>query len=259
MKSVQSPKLRITLFLLVLAATLAVLSRAPLMAADPEDRPSGFGFHAPRIFIGGHMGMNFPRAKSDFFDMTTRELTLERKDFRTEIYGFDFGVPFHANFAAVASFDYGRATKRSEVRDFVEENGDPIVQKTRFSQYSFVGTLRFYPIKIGETVGSYAWVPARVLPYVGAGAGVVHYNLRQYGDFVDTETYNIFTTSMDSRGSGLAKHVAGGMDIAINSRLVINVEARYSWAKPDLAYDFVGFDPIDLDGLKVLGGIYFRF
>lgn len=259
MNSIGSAKCRFCLFVILLSATLYMISAEPLMAADPQDRPSGFRFDSPRILLGGHMGMNFPRAKSDFFDMVTRELTLEKKDFRTEIYGFDFGVIFHQNFAAVASFDYGRMTKRSEARDFVEDNGDPIVQKTRFALTSFVGTLRYYPRKMGESVGSYAWMPTRILPYVGAGLGYIHCDLFQYGDFVDKDTYNIFATSLASKSNGLTRHVAGGLDIAVNTRFVINMEARYSWSKAELTHDFVGFDPIDLSGLKVIGGIYFRF
>jgi len=259
MNSIKSAGNRVFPSVLLLSACFLVLSASPLQAADPEDHPSGFRFNAPRVFVGGHMGMNFPRAKSDFFDMTTRELTLEKKDFRTEIYGFDFGVIFHPNFAAVANYDYGRTTQRSEVRNFVEDNGDPITQKTRLTLTSFVGTLRYYPRKMGESVGSYTWVPTRILPYVGAGMGVVHCSLFQYGDFVDNETYNIFTTSLDSKSNGLTKHVAGGLDIAVSSRWVVNVEMRYSWAKAELTEDFVGFDPIDLNGLKVIGGVYFRF
>jgi hypothetical protein len=36
-------------------------------------------------------------------------------------------------------------------------------------------------------------------------------------------------------------------------------EGRYTWASDDLEGDFVGFDPIDLSGLRLSAGINFVF
>ncbi len=108
-------------------------------------------------------------------------------------------------------------------------------------------------------MGSYAWIPARILPYVGAGGGVVRYNFEQYGDFVDTVTLDIFPADLNSKGFASTEHVATGIDIGITPVIFANVEARYSWAKSDLSRDFAGFQPIDLAGLRLIGGIYFRF
>jgi len=248
----------IRLLVLLLSAVLS----APLagsLRAEEQDHPSGFRLREPRVFIGGHAGINLPQASSDLFAMVTRELTLQKKDFRAPTAGFDVGVPFGSRFAIVFSFDYARTSKRSESRNFVEDNGDPITQTTRFSLMPLTATFRFYPIKQGERVGSYAWIPARILPYVGAGGGVVRYNFEQYGDFVDTVTLDIFPADLSSKGFAATEHVTTGIDIGITPVIFANVEARYSWAKADLSRDFAGFQPIDLAGLRLIGGIYFRF
>jgi hypothetical protein len=251
------PRVPLSLFpiLLILISAFAV----PLRAEDSSNGGSDISIQKPRIFVGGHLGLNFPNASSDIFHMVTRELTLEKSDFRQTMGGFDVGVPFHPHFAAVFSFDYGRTSPYSESRDFVDEFGDPITQKTTFSLMPITGTLRFYPRKMGETVGSYAYVPTRVLPYVGGGFGVVHYDFEQTGSFVDRETLNIFSASFESDGTPWTTHVVTGVDIGLSSRIFANVEARYSWAEADLSEDFIGFEPIDLSGLRVVAGIYFRF
>ncbi len=167
---------------LLLAAIPAYLT-APLAAGEsepesadpapipPQESPSGFRLGEPRMFIGGHAGINFPRAGSDLFDMIARELTLGKSDFRSSVVGFDFGPIFRSRYAAVFSMEYSRATAASESRDFVEEDGSAITQTTRFTQVPVTATFWFYPAKMGEKVGSYAWVPARFLPYLGGGGG----------------------------------------------------------------------------------------
>ena len=245
--------------LLLLAAIIGISPAPPLQAEDSQNNPSGFRVHAPKIFLGGHLGLNMPRADSDLFEMITKELTLAKSDFRSPSFGFDFGVPFHPNFATVFSFDYARSTTQSESRDFLEENGDPITQTTRLSQMPITASLRYYPIKMGETVGSYAWVPNRVLPYIGGGIGFLHYSFSQAGSFVDRETLIIFEDNLSSHGIAWTHHVFAGADISLSPLVFVNGEARYSWADAGLSSDFKGFQPIDLAGFKLQGGIYFRF
>ncbi len=227
--------------------------------AVPQGRPSGFHLGKPHVFIGGHAGMVFPRAGSDLFSMVTTQLTLEKSDFRSPAVGFDFGVPFQSRLAAVFSWEYARTSPGSESRNYVDSNGQPIRQTTTFTQMPITGTLRFYPRKMGEIVGSYAWVPARFLPYVGGGGGVVRYQFHQEGDFVDSNTLNIFSSAFESSGFAATAHLATGVDIALTWRIIANVEARYSWAHANLSSDFTGFQPIDLAGMRIIGGLCFRF
>jgi len=237
-------------FVLVLAATSA---HAQVSSS------SDFNPRKPKAFAGGYIGFNVPKAGSDVFDMMTKELTLEKSDFRTAVFGGDFGFPVSTHFAIVAGFEYSRSKTKSESRGFVEDNGDPIEQTTRFSLYPITATLRYYPGKTGEFVGSYAWIPTRLNPYIGAGGGAVGYNIHQSGRFVDNSNMNIFSTTLNSDGWTSTAHIAGGIDINLTPRIFVNGEARYSWAHADLSTSFTGFDPIDLSAVRISGGIYFRF
>ena len=220
---------------------------------------SDFNPRKPKVFVGGHIGLSAPKAGSDVYDMMTRELTLEKSDFRAVAFGGDFGVPISSLFSVVAGFEYSRSTPKTESRDYIESNGDPIVQTTQFRLLPITMTFRYYPGKTGEYVGSYAWIPTRLNPYIGVGGGALGYNLRQSGRFVDKTSLNIFSMALKSNGWTPTMHVAGGMDINLTPRIFVNGEARYSWARADLSNDFTGFDPIDLSGIRILGGIYFRF
>lgn len=220
---------------------------------------SDFNPRKPKVFAGGHIGFNMPKAGSDIYDMVTSELTLEKSDFRALAFGGDFGVPVSSHFAIVAGFEYSKSTTISESRDFVESNGDPIEQTTEFSQFPVTITLRYYPGKTGESVGSYAWIPTRFNPYIGGGGGALNYEFSQSGRFVDKSTMNIFSTTLSSNGWTPTAHIAGGIDINLTPRIFVNGEARYSLARADLSKDFTGFEPIDLSGFRILGGVYFRF
>jgi hypothetical protein len=276
MVRMKSPRFGACFIVLLVSAAMLMLCTKPLPAREQYGSSPGFTLKKPsRFLIGAHFGMNMPQAKGDLFSLLTNTLTLQKSDFRAPDFGFDVGIPFRSRVAIIAGFDYNRFTRDSEFRHFVESNGNPIVQTTRFSQFSFVGTIRYYLLETGESVGSYAWIPARVSPYLAAGGGIIHYNLSQYGDFVDQSTYNIFSDHYFSGASSLAKHLAAGFDIAITPRVVATVEGRYSWAgagissgkdggAPDYRFpkDPSGNSqgsPVDLGGLKLIGGIYFRY
>jgi len=231
----------------------------PGSAAAPQKQPDGFDLQFKRGFVGVHAGYDIPRAKSDLFSMVTSKLTLEKSDFRSSSIGFDFGVFFQSHFATVFSIEYSKATPNSEYRNFVHEDGTPVTQSTKLIQVPVTASLRVYPMKFGETVGSYAWVPARFLPYVAGGGGFVRYKFTQNGDFVDSQSLEIFPADLESKGYAFTKHLAAGIDIGVTSRVFANAEFRYSWANADLSDSFGGFQPIDLTGARLNGGIFFRF
>ena len=59
-------------------------------------------------------------------------------------------------------------------------------------------------------------------------------------------------------GWAFAGHVFLGVDIKLIKSLGLVFEGRYYWADADLREDFVGFDPIDLNGARVMAGINWK-
>ena len=250
----------VVLFLIFAAPGLLAAGPDPEpAAAQPQDSSAGYSIGKTRMFIGAHAGMNFPNAASDLFHMVIRELTLAKKDFRSPFFGIDFGYSIHPHLTVVGAFEYSRASQVSEFRHWVYENGNAIVQTTRFSELPITGTLRYYPIKTGESVGNYVWMPTRFTPYIAAGGGVMRYNFNQEGSFVNFKTLDIADDSLVSDGFVPVAHVAAGFDINISKRFFANFEARYVFGKADLSQDFTGFQPIDLKGMRASGGLGVRF
>ena len=75
-------------------------------------------------------------------------------------------------------------------------------------------------------------------------------------DFVDL---TIFADRFRSTSWTLSTHVFGGANIKLTRSVFLAMEARYQWADAGLGLDFVGFDNIDLRGLKITTGIDFVF
>jgi hypothetical protein len=253
---------------LLLSAAISILFAMPLQGAEQTPSSPGFSLRRPsHLLMGVRLGVDIPQAKGDLFGLLTNILSLNKSDFRAPVFGFDIGVPFHPSFSALAGIDYSRFSRDSEFRHFVN-NGMPITQRTRLSQFSFVGTLRYYPWKTWESVGSYVWIPTRVMPYAATGGGLIRYNLSQFGSFVDQSTLNTFNGRHLSATSSFVKHLAAGLDFSLSLRVVVNLEARYSWAGAGVSAGADGINPdfhftnspaVDLGGLKLVGGVYMRY
>jgi len=237
-----------------------------------EDAPQArldFRFSAPRFSIGVRGGWAFNRSEGEIYDFLTDELTLERSDFDAPAFAADFSwrlTPWLDNcrltswmdLDVVAGFEVSSRKTDSEFRDYVDEFGIPITQNTRLTQVPLTFSLRLYPFDRGRQVGQYAWVPSAIAPYVGGGIGATWYELRQKGDFVDFVDLTIFEDHFSSDGWAFAGHVFLGVDIKLIKRLGLVLEGRYYWANADLGGDYVGFDPIDLDGARAMVGVNWK-
>ena len=245
------------------AADPSGLPPASAQSSGSQDQGRGreadFLFSAPKGFLGFRIGRFFPRAESELFDMIMNELTLEKNDFRAWDFGVDGGADFHERLELVVSLDYLSRTKLSEFRDYVDEQDLPIVQETNYAQLPLTAGFKFLLIPRGRQVGQYAWLPSRFVPYLSAGGGVMWYRFEQEGDFVDFDTLEIFYAKLRSSGWTPTGYLGGGIDINIFSNTYLALDMRYSWAKPELGRDFLGFDNLDMTGLRATAGLQWHF
>ena len=236
-------------------------SRAEVGAEQVRTAGPDFLFGKPRVAIGLRALWVNPRADGDFFPFITEQLTLEKKDFRAQGLAFDLGLPVSSRMNANAGLEYNRASAPSEDRAFIEADGSPIRQDTQLTQFNVTGSLELALVPRGRAIGQFAWITAPVVPYVGAGGGLLWYRFDQTGDFVDSldPELPIFFAQLRSEGWTTNTHVFGGVDIKMTRRLLLSTEARYVWADATMGLDFVGFEPIDLSGLRIAGGIRLLF
>lgn len=241
----------------VALAVVLVFGLVPMPAAAQES--PDFFFGEPRVALGGRFGWMFAHAGSDVFDFVTEQLTLNRSDFDAPLFAVDADIALARRASVVLGFDFSSASTISEYRDFVDNERLPINQKTRLREMNVSAGFKWALTPRGREIGSRAWIPARVTPYVGAGGGAMHYEFEQKGDFVDFVDFSVFPDTFKSDGWAPSVHAFGGVDIRAWKRLYLSAEARYRWSKADLENDFVGFDPIDLAGTAISGGIRYMF
>jgi opacity protein-like surface antigen len=244
------------------AATLPALVAAALALTAPAIRAQrggeGYLFHRPDVQITLRGGYAAARAGSDLFDFATNELTLKRSDFSGITAGLDIGIPLTSRLDVVLDAGWAHASKGSEFRHFVDNKDRPIEQTTRFDRVPLTANLRYNLMPTGRTVGRLAWIPSTVVPWVGAGGGVMWYRFEQQGDFVDFKTNAVFPSTYNSSNWTPAGQVMAGVDYSLTPSVGLSLGARYLLARGTLQRDFNGFDRIDLSGGSVTAGFLFR-
>jgi hypothetical protein len=224
----------------------------------PPARPApDFLFGQPDGTIGIRLGWLSSRSGSDWYDFVTDQLTLERKNFNGPGFGTDLGITLTPRIDLLVGFDYSQSTTASEYRRFVDNNRLPIEQTTRLRGANISGGLKFALTERGRGVGRLAWVPRKVVPFVGAGGGAMWFQVRQVGDFVDYVDLSVFSDVFESRGWAPSAHVFGGVDVRVLRRAYVTFDARYLWASGDLGPDWIDFEPIDLSGFRLSAGFNF--
>ena len=246
-----------------LALLVLVLAAAPAAAQDtpnPIRRPApDFLLEKPRGAVTLRGSWLFTRARSDWYDFVTDHLTLNQKDFNAPGFGLDVNVPVTSRLDVQVAFDVSRSKTLSEYRDFVDNNRLPIEQTTTLREVNLGVNARYNLTGRSSPLSRLAWIQQKVVPYVGGGAGVMNYNLVQAGDFVDFVDFSVFGETFESHGWAPSAQVFAGVDVQVFKRMYVTVDGRYFWASADLGRDWIDFEPIDLAGFRLSGGVSFGF
>jgi hypothetical protein len=257
-------------FGLVLALVLATLPASafaddqfPVREEAPKPKPD-FLFGRPRGAAGIRGAWLFAHADSDWYRFVTGpdQLTIERSDFNAPGIAGTVGFTLSSRLDVLFDVEFTQTTVGSEYRNFVDNNRQPINQTTRLNQVNLTGGIKVALMPRGRHVGSYAWIPRTVVPYAGGGGGMLFYRLSQSGDFIDalTPQRSIFYDTFISSGWTPAAHLFSGVDLRVARSVYATVEARYLWASGTMdRRQFVGFNSLDLAGLRTSAGVNFVF
>lgn len=242
---------------LLLAASLCAQD---LNVPRTNQSPDGFLFQAPRATLSVRVAYDVRRSSDSLRTyFLTDELTLNRGDFNAIGIAGDLGIRVTDAVDLVLSAAYSQSNADSEFRDWFDQDSLPITQTTTFYTVPLSASLRWYPASRGRQVGRFVWIPARFQPYVGAGAGMVRYSLKQSGSFVDYQDLSIFSDVLSSEGWAPLFLATAGVDYTVVPRVGVNADARYLRANGNLRRDFVDFrDGIDLSGFQFSLGLQFR-
>lgn len=240
------------------AALVATLALATPLAAQRGG--PGFLFKAPTATLSLRGGLASPSAGGDLFGFARDTLTLGRGDFAGAALAADLTIARPGSrLGIVLGSGYARAAAPSSFRHWLDNNDQEIEQRTEFVQVPLTVGLRYALTAPGRAVGSLAWVPARLTPYVSAGAGGAWYRFRQVGDFIDFGTGDVFGSTFTTEGWGAIGYGGAGVEYSLAPGVALSLDARYTAGHAGVGGDYSGFDRADLSGLTTTAGFSFRF
>jgi outer membrane protein W len=241
---------------LLALAFLVTAGGAPLGAQSG----GGYLLGRPSGTVTQRGGYSHASAGSDLFDEVTQNLTLKKSDFSGFSAGVEMAIATSGNLDLALDVGLMRTNTPSHYRTLVDNNNAEIQQSTQLTRVPLAVDAKYYLAPRGRSIGSFAWIPSAVTPFVGAGAGMMWYRFRQSGDFVNYRTNVIFPDTYSSDGfTPMAQGIVGA-EVTLTPRLALTGDARYLWTKrAALSADFTGgFQPIDLSGAVVSLGLTVR-
>jgi hypothetical protein len=240
-------------------ALAVLLAFVPSALAAQSERERGYLFREPPVTLTLSGGLGLPTSSGDLWAFTFDELTMSRRDMASFDQAVDLAIRLNERFDLVLGYGLSTSKAQTELRDWVDENDQPITQRTRFTRRPLSATVRYQLKPRGNRVGSYVWIPNAFVPYVGLGAGRMSYRFEQNGEFVDSETLEIFQDSYRASGTVGFGVVSTGAVWSIFPSLALTGEMRYLHASADGRPSFVGFDKLDLSGVATTLGFTIRF
>lgn len=238
---------------------LVITATSVSSPAQAQGSGNGFLFQQPQGSFTIRGGFDRASAGGDLFGFVTDQLTLSRSDFSGPALGADLAFRIAPRLDVVLTGSYATSSAGSEYRRLVDNNSRPIAQATTFRRVPVTASVRAYLTPRGRSVGSFAWVPARFAPYVGAGGGAAWYSFRQTGDFVDPANNQVFTDTFTTSGWAPAAQVMAGLDYSLTPRIALTGEGKYTWSRAAVGQGFTGFNRIDLSGISTTLGLSVRF
>ncbi|MCY3808559.1 MAG: hypothetical protein OXG58_03820 [Gemmatimonadetes bacterium] len=245
------------------SAILAVGCAPAFAGSELVAQERDFLLSTPRASISLRAGVSVPRAEGggsrpSLWDFAREQLTVETNDLTGAYLLGEIGVRASEHVDFVLAVGYTSSAVRSEYRHWVDTDDLPIEQTTEFTTTPVTVGVRYYPLPRGRQVGSYAWIPNAVGPFVGIAGGGVRYRFEQDGDFVDDETLDIYSDNLRSVEASPTLHLFAGLDASVNTRMLLTTEVRYGFASAPLDDSFKGFADLDLAGLHLSCGLTFR-
>jgi hypothetical protein len=240
-------------------AAASVVAPTLLSAQRPTGSGDGFLFSPPVVSITVRGGYDYAMARSDIYSFTTTNLTLGRGDFAALGLNIDINVPLSPRTDLVLTGGMARRSSPSEFRKYIDNNDLPIEQRTELRRQPVAIGVRYALRPPGERVSALAWIPNRLTPWVGAGAGAMQWRFKQNGDWVNFQTFDVVRDEFKDSGWAPMGYANLAVDYSVSKHVVLTTDLRYTYARSALAGSFGGFDNIDLSGAAATMGFSFRY
>jgi len=244
---------------------LVVAAALPVRA---QGTGNGYLFGVPSGGVTIRAGWFIAGASSDFYSEAGKLLTLDKSDFSGPTLGADVAVRLAPQLDLTFDAAWIGSSAKSHYRELVDADSKEIEQTTTLRRTSLTANLKAYLVPRGRSVGSLAYIPAKVVPWVGLGGGLTWYKLEQSGDFIvdpadclatgNTTSCGVFNDKLVSSTWGPVVQGMGGVNVTLTPRIALTGDARYLWSRASMQGSFEGYDKIDLSGASIALGVTFR-
>jgi opacity protein-like surface antigen len=232
---------------LVRCAIIAVL----LAAASGAAAQQAPGHYAGQSLLRGSLGEFAPDGDSSYWREKEIDFTGSTDGFDDLTLALDYAYFVSPRVGLLMSFAGWEGQQTQSYRDFVDSSGGEIAHLTTIEQYWFeAGVLYHFLAR-----------RAPVMPYIGAGGGLVSWSLREEGRFIDFDQSPppVFSDAFESRGDTFSYFLLAGVEIPLSSSVALFAEGRWRGADDEMGGDFAGFGTLDLSGTSVSGGLSIAF
>lgn len=242
-----------------LLSALAIFATATAaVAQDAQDSQPPIIPQDPCHFIEGRMwiGASMPDAHSNFWDDNFQNYQASRGQLTGFAFGFDSIRHFDRHDALMLSAGFALSSANEPARYVLDENGNPLEHHLDLDTFFLTAGYLFYP----------AGIEHRVIPYLGAGAGLYMGELRAYRSSFTTddcdEDGNCTTEFVDKQDSfflTVGAFAVAGLEVPVSPRVAILLDGRYTVAHANLGSDFRDNRSLDLSGGQYVAGVAIHF
>ena len=238
---------RTSIRFLTLVALFALI--APALAAA-QGRPVR-GHWGGQQVVRVHAGVMTPRGDSNYWTDKALDFNGSVDDFEDTSVGIDYIRLLGGRLGLMSSLAVSEGGATQSYLGFVDETGAEILHTTDLDVASFSLGLLW----------NLARRDARIVPYVGLGAGFYSWTLNETGDFIDFDTPDreIFFGSFEQDSTTFGMYWQAGLEAPVASNWSIFADARWQRAKDDLEGDFAGLGELDISGRSITFGASVSF
>jgi len=236
---------RAQLTLLLVAALAAIAARS-----EAQPRPPGRGHWGETQAVRFQLGVFTPRGDSEYWQDKEIDFTGDADDFEEVNGGVSYVRFLGPRLGLVASSNFYGTEVSQHYLNFVAPSGREIFHDTTLELANFTLGLLFH----------LARRDAAVVPYVGAGAGLYLWTLREVGDFIDFPAGGeIFFADFEDDGTTFGHYWQAGLEVPIATNWSVFADARWERADDALGSDFEGLGDLDLSGRSLSLGASLSF
>jgi hypothetical protein len=224
-----------------------------------QARPHGGGSDNSIQF---KFGVFKPSGGGEVWDDVEDTFFLHSDDFKDPVLGFTYisGIGNHLELGF--NIDVYDSVVASDYRDYVDEDGFPIIHDTALSMIPISVDLRLVPTGRHSYRGRGGRIQLRKpVVYVGGGFGMNLYEYEEFGYFIDfgVDPIEVFYGEFRDSGVSFQTHALAGVELPLGGSWGLIVEGKYTWSEEELGDDFRGFGDLDLGGFTGYIGAALHF